>query len=60
MAVKAVEMVRKIRDKQFEETKGISVEEQIEFIRKKSEELQKDLKGVSVQLADNTAQTTKV
>ena len=50
MAVKAVEMVRKIRDKQFEETKGISVEEQIEFIRKKSEELQKSLQGVSVQL----------
>ena len=33
MVVKAVEMVRKIRDKQFEETKGLSVEEQIEFIR---------------------------
>src|SRR3990172_3330881 len=41
---KAVEMVRKIRDKQFEETKGLSVEEQIEFIRKKSEELQKRFK----------------
>ena len=52
MAVKAVEMVRKIRDKQFEETKGLSVEEQIEFIRKKSEELQKGLKGVSVQLQE--------
>ena len=44
MAMKAVEMVRKIRDKQFEETKELSVEEQIEFIRKKSEELQKRFK----------------
>ncbi len=44
MAVKAVEMVRKIRDKQFEETKGRSVVEQIEFIRKKSGELQKRFK----------------
>ena len=44
MGVKAVEMNRKIRDKQFEETKGLSVEEQIEFIRKKSEELQKRFK----------------
>ena len=26
MAVKAVEMVRKIRDKQFEETRGLSVQ----------------------------------
>jgi len=44
MAVKAVEMVRKIRDKHFEETKGLSVEEQIKFIREKSGELQKRLK----------------
>ena len=60
MVVKAVEMVRKIRDKQFEETKGISVEEQIEFIRKKSEELQKRFKRSQRSTADNTAQTTKV
>ena len=44
MVVKAVEVVRKIRDKQFEETKGLTVEKQIEFIRKKSEELQKRFK----------------
>jgi len=60
MAVKAVEMVRKIRDKQFEETKGLSVEEQIEFIRKKSEELQKRFKRSQRSTADNIAQTTKV
>ncbi len=60
MAVKAVEMIRKIRDKQFEETRGLSVEEQIEFIRKKSEELQKRFKRSQRSTAGNTAQTTKV
>lgn len=44
MAVKAVEMVRKIRNKHYEETKGLSVEEQIKFVKKKSGELQKRLK----------------
>ncbi|MBF0518412.1 MAG: hypothetical protein HQK92_01665 [Nitrospirae bacterium] len=43
MAVKAVEMVRNIRDKHFEETKGLSVEKQIHFIREKSKKLQKNL-----------------
>ena len=36
MAVKAVEMVRRIRDRHFEETKGLSVGKQIKFIKKKS------------------------
>ncbi len=44
MAVKSVEMVRKIRSKQYEETKGLSVEDQIKFIKKKSKYLQKKLK----------------
>lgn len=39
MAVKAVEMTRKIRDRHYEETKGLSVEEQIKAVRKKSEKL---------------------
>ena len=60
MAVKAVEMVRKIRDKQFEETKELSVKEQIEFIRKKSAELQKRFKRSQRSTADDAAQTTKV
>ena len=34
MAVKAVEMVREIRDKYYEETKALSVEKQVEFIKK--------------------------
>ncbi|NWG03144.1 MAG: hypothetical protein HXY44_09850 [Syntrophaceae bacterium] len=33
MAVKAIEMVRKIRDKHYEETKNLSAEEQIKFIK---------------------------
>ena len=40
MAVKAIEMVRKIRDKHYEETKDLSVEEQIKFVREKAERLQ--------------------
>ncbi|MDP3296019.1 MAG: hypothetical protein AAB310_03485 [Nitrospirota bacterium] len=60
MAVKAVEMVRKVRDRHYEQTKGLSAKEQIEFIRKKSEELQKKLKIIQRSTADNTAQTTKV
>ncbi len=54
MAVKAVEMVRKIRDKQYEETKGLSVDEQIEFVKRKSEVLKKELKKVRRSTADNT------
>jgi deoxyadenosine/deoxycytidine kinase len=60
MAVKAVEMVRKIRDKHYEETKEFSVEEQIKFVKKKSGELQKRLKRSQRSTADNRAQTTKV
>jgi hypothetical protein len=40
MAVKAVEMVRKIRDRHYEETKDFSIEEQIRFIKEKSIQLQ--------------------
>ncbi len=40
MAVKTIEMVRKIRDKHYEETKDFSVEEQIKFFRNKAKRLQ--------------------
>lgn len=43
MEVKAIEMVRKIRDKHFEETKNLSVEEQIKFVRDKAKKLQERL-----------------
>jgi hypothetical protein len=45
MAVKAVAMVRKIRDKHYEQTKDLSVEDQIKFIRDKSRKLQEKLKA---------------
>jgi len=44
MPVKTVEMVRKIRDQHYEETKSLSVAEQIKFVKRKSEKLQKNLK----------------
>lgn len=59
MAVKAVEMIRKIRDQHYKETKELSVQEQIKFVRKKSWELQKKLKRNKRPTADNTAQTAK-
>lgn len=40
MAVKAIEMVRKIRDKHYEETKDLSVEDQIKFVQEKAKRLQ--------------------
>lgn len=48
MAVKAVAMVRKIRDKHYEQTKTLSVEDQIKFIRDKSLKLQEKLKSKRV------------
>lgn len=44
MRVKAVEMVRKIRDQHYRILKDLSIEEQIEFYRKKSQELRAWLK----------------
>ena len=44
MAVKAVEKVREIRDRHYELTKGLSLEEQIKFIKQKSGELQEELR----------------
>jgi hypothetical protein len=43
--IKAIEMVRKIRDKHYEETKNLSVEEQIKFVRGKAKRLQRTLLG---------------
>ena len=54
MAVKSVDMVRKIRDKNYEETKDLSVKEQSKFIKDKSKGLQKSLKKSRRPTADNT------
>jgi hypothetical protein len=45
MSVKTIEMVRKIRDRQYVETKSLSVAEQIKFVRDKSAKLQKKFKA---------------
>ncbi len=45
MPVKAVEMVRKIRDKHYAETKDLSAGEQLEYIRRKAERLSRDFQG---------------
>ena len=57
MAVKAVEMVRKIRDRHYEETKNLSIEEQIKFIKEKSIQLQKLFQKNRCSTPDNTVQT---
>ena len=44
MAVKAVEMVRKIRDKHYEDTRGLSVVEEIQYIKEKSKKLKEQPK----------------
>ncbi len=43
MTVKTVEMVRKIRDRHYEETKDLTIDEQIKYIKEKSIQLQKGL-----------------
>lgn len=44
MAIKAVEMVRQIRNKHYDDTKGLAVKDQIKSIKEKSERLKKELK----------------
>jgi len=44
MAVKAVEIIRKIRDKHYEETKGFSVTKQIKYVKEKSDRLEIKIK----------------
>ena len=53
MVVKAVEMVRKIRDKHYEDMKGLSLSEQIKFIKEKSKRLRKGLKRRQRPTTDN-------
>lgn len=59
MAIKAVEMVRKIRDRHYEETKGLSVSEQIAFIKHKSAELRKELKRSQRPISDSARITAQ-
>lgn len=41
MKIKAVDLVRKIRDEIYEETRSMSPEEQVEYFEKKSIEFRK-------------------
>lgn len=60
MVVKAVDLVRKIRDKHYEETKDLSIKEQIKLIKGRSEELQAKLERSQHSPVDNRTPTTKV
>lgn len=41
MSVKAIEMVRKIRDRHYDETKNMSFEAQMRYVKEKSKCLSK-------------------
>ena len=43
MPVKAIEMVRKIRDRHYEETRGLSLEAQIQYVNEKSKKISEEL-----------------
>ena len=58
MPVKAVEMVRNIRDKHYAETKDLSTEEQLEYIRRKAEKLSRDFQGSQHSTADKARERT--
>lgn len=45
MVIKAVELVREIRNKNYEETRNLSIDDQIRFIREKAKKLQKSLEN---------------
>jgi hypothetical protein len=58
MAVKAIEMVRKIRDKHYEKTRELSVEEQIKFVKDKARKLQGTLVEKKQSTVDGRARTS--
>jgi hypothetical protein len=59
MAVKAIEMVRKIRDKHYEETKDLSIEDQIKFVQEKARRLQGTLVEKLPSKVDDGARTSR-
>jgi hypothetical protein len=58
MGVKAVAIVRKIRDQLYEETKNLSLEEQKLLVEKESRELQEELKKTGL-LKKNSPRSRK-
>ena len=59
MSVKAIEMVRKIRDKQYEETKDLPLEAQIQYVKKKSGKLLQEFKNHWRSTPDNSRVPTQ-
>lgn len=51
MSVKTVEMVRKIRDRHYKETKDLSAEDQKTLIKEKSERLQASIRSANEKTA---------
>ena len=51
--INAVEMVRKIRDENYDKTKNMNPEEKIKYIKSKANELQKYLINNSTESAQN-------
>lgn len=47
MRIKTIDLVRKIRDKEFDKTKTLSVEDQIKIVKEKSANLNKELKKLN-------------
>ena len=60
MAVKTVEMVRRIRDQHYKDSRDLPVEGQIRYVKEKSEQLLNSLKSRQRSTVDNMALTAKV
>lgn len=54
MVVRAIELVRKIRDQQYNEMKNVPMKEQLEYIKEKSDQLQQKIKVRERSIAPKT------
>ncbi|WP_040335915.1 hypothetical protein [Candidatus Magnetobacterium casense] len=54
MAVKTVELIRAIRDKHYEDTKSLSVEEQIRYFEQKAKLLSDQMETKSDESSDSS------
>jgi len=55
MSVKAVNFVRKIRDRHYKQTKSMSAEEQIRFINEKAARLENSIKKRERSIANSAS-----
>lgn len=51
MRIKTIDVVRKIRDKEFNKTKTLSSDDQIKIVKEKSEKLKKELRKLNHKVA---------